>query len=53
MDGRSYTLLLHHGLGPNMSQWQVHLYTQAIREIVGVVPKADVGGNSLVKFERP
>ncbi len=54
MEGRNCTILLHHGLGPNMSQWLGHFYTQAIREIVGVVPKAEVGRSSLVlKFEKP
>ena len=54
MEGRNCTILFHHGLGPNVSSYIGHFLTEAVRSIVHVVPKIEVGRNSLVlKFERP
>lgn len=54
MNGNTCTILFHHGLGLNMSRYMAHFLSEAIREIVQVVPRTEVGRNSLVlKFERP
>ena len=47
-EDRNVTVLLHHDLGPRHSTWLGNFMDQAVREVVGVVPKCQIGRASVV-----
>jgi hypothetical protein len=53
-NGRSHTITFHHELGPRYSIVLANYFDQAIKNIVGVVPKIGIGDNSCtVSFDEP
>lgn len=54
VSGHTYTITIHHELGPKYNVVLANYMDQAIRKIVGAAPRLEVGSNSLnVSFEEP
>ena len=52
--GNEITLLFHHDYGAHYSRFLLHFFSKAIPSVVGVVPRSQVGRNSVVfKFPPP
>ena len=53
-NGRTHTITFHHELGPRYNVSLVNYFDQAVRNIVGVAPKFEIGNNSFtMSFEEP
>jgi hypothetical protein len=52
--GRTHAITFHHDLGPRYSVVLVNYVDQAVRNIVGVIPKFETGNNSFnATFDEP
>ena len=50
----AHLLAIHHELGPGYSEFLAHYFDAAIRKIIGVAPRLELGKNSItIRFAEP